>query len=148
MILQFLPWIFINILYAPILYQLYHSRWETIDYTHAYFILPVSLWLLWRKRKQLATLSQIPKTTTLDAKALALLSLGLLMFVLGWRKDFLFVSTLSLIPTLFGLTLYLYGAKITRAATFPILYLLLLVPVEIHLIFYARLRWLNHEVSM
>jgi len=59
---------------------------------------------------------------------LSLLVLGLLMFILGWRREYLSVSTLSLIPVLFGLTGYLYSARMARALLFPILYLLLLVP--------------------
>jgi len=94
-----------------------------IDYTHAYFILPVSLWLVWRKRAKLRTMSCKP-----NSLYLILLVPGLLMFILGWRQDYLFISTLSLIPLLFGLTGYLYGTKVTKTLTFAILYLLLMVP--------------------
>lgn len=44
------PWILTAVLYAPVFFDLYHSRWKSSDYTHAYFILPVFLWLVWRKR--------------------------------------------------------------------------------------------------
>ena len=120
----YLPWIFVAILYSPILYQLYSSRWDTIDYTHAYFILPVSLWLIWRKRKEFKILPQSGGSL----KALAFLIIGLAMFTLGWRKDFLFVSTMSLIPVAFGLISYQYGFKAAGTVRFPILYLLLMVP--------------------
>jgi exosortase len=59
---------------------------------------------------------------------LALFLIGLLMFIFGWRQDYLFISTLSLIPALFGLVIYLYGPSIAKALSFPILYLLLMVP--------------------
>lgn len=49
---NFIPWILLSILYSPVLFQLYRWRWENIDYTHAYFILPVSLFMVWFKRKQ------------------------------------------------------------------------------------------------
>jgi len=49
----YLTWFFIAIIYSPVFYQLYRSRWEAIDYTHAYFILPVSLFIVWQKRKAL-----------------------------------------------------------------------------------------------
>ena len=121
---SYLPWIFAGILYSPILYQLYSTRWDTIDYTHAYFILPVSLWLIWRKRKELIA---IPKAGG-GLQALIFLMIGLAMFALGWRKDYLFVSTLSMIPVIWGLLSYLYGPKAAGAVRFPILYLLLMVP--------------------
>lgn len=50
------------------------------------------------------------------------------MFIFGWRWDYLSVSTISAIPLLFGLVLYLYGAGAAASLSFPILYLLLLVP--------------------
>jgi exosortase len=50
------------------------------------------------------------------------------MFFVGWRQDYVFIQTISLIPVLFGLTGYLYGKSISKALSFPILYLLLLVP--------------------
>ena len=50
------------------------------------------------------------------------------MFIFGWREDYLFITTLSLIPVLYGLIIYLYGIKIAKSLSFPILYLLLLVP--------------------
>jgi exosortase len=123
--IRYIPWACIAVLYSPILYQLYSARWDSIDYTHAYFILPVTLWLIWRKRKDIKVL---PPTPAESQKALITLVIGLAMFALGWRKDYLFVSTLSLIPVSFGLIAYLYGPKAAGALRFPLLYLLLMVP--------------------
>jgi exosortase len=50
------------------------------------------------------------------------------MFIFGWRQDYVFVQSLSLIPFLLGLTGFLYGKKMVKILSFPILYLLLLVP--------------------
>jgi len=122
---DYLIWLLIAALYSPILFQLYRLRWKIIDYTHAYFILPVSLWLVWLKRKELKTAvsSIIPHPLSL-----ILFILGLLMFIFGWKQDYLFISTLSLIPLLFGITGYLYSPGVAKALSFPILYLLLMVP--------------------
>lgn len=125
--MYYIIWLLIGILYSPIFYQLYRSRWEGIDYTHAYFILPVSLWLVWRKRAVLKELTRHSKQSPTHF-SIPLLLLGILMFIFGWRQDYLFISTLSLIPVLFGLILYLYGANIAKTLLFPILYLFLLVP--------------------
>jgi exosortase len=128
--MNYLIWLGTALLYFPVFFQLYRSRWETIDYTHAYFILPVSLWLVWRKRAELKTIltkaqHSKPKTNQIFT---FFFILGLLMFIFGWRQEYLFISTLSLIPLLFGLTGYLYGGQIARQLAFPILYLLLMVP--------------------
>jgi len=123
--LNWLIWLLVTVLYTPVFIDLYKARWETIDYTHAYFILPISLWLAWRNLKNLK-----PGKVKLSYASffLFLTILGLAMFVFGWRQDYGMITTFSLIPLLFGLFGFIYGPKITRSVSFPILYLLLLVP--------------------
>jgi exosortase len=124
--MNYFIWLLTAILYSPVLYQLYRSRWENIDYTHGYFILPVSLGLVWFKRQQLKlTLKSHPKSAT---AGLIILIIGLLMFAFGWRWDFLSVTTFSLILVSLGILLYIYGRAITKMLLFPVLYLLLMVP--------------------
>jgi len=128
--IHYLIWILVIVLYSPIFWELYYARWGLIDYTHAYFILPLSLWLIWRKRKKLRELIQ-QHSSEKNFVSLMVLVLGVIMFIFGWRQEYYFISTLSLIPLLFGLTSYLYGKNIVKLLSFPILYLLLLVPVPL-----------------
>lgn len=114
-------------MYVPIFKKLYLVRWELLDYSHAYFILPISLWLTWLKRIQIKeyihNINQGKNYTGLVS-----LSFGILMFIFGSRFEYSSVITLSLIPVLFGLIFFLYGMGMVKLLTFPILYLLLLVP--------------------
>lgn len=121
-------WLLMSMMYAPVFFQLYQSRWEAIDYTHAYFILPVSLWMAWRKRAQLAELARRLAPAPDDMLGLGAAIVGFLMFFFGWRQSFLLIMSLSLIPVLWGTVRYLYGAPVAKAVLFPILYLLFLVP--------------------
>lgn len=125
--MSYVIWILVAALYAPVFFTLYSFRWDKVDYTHAYFILPISLWLTWRKRARLRELFQKTKSGK-NLFGLFTLFFGILMFIFGWRQDYLFISTLSLVPLLFGMTSHLYGINIAKALSFPILYLLLLVP--------------------
>ncbi|MBI4707234.1 MAG: exosortase [Candidatus Omnitrophica bacterium] len=120
-------WILVAVLYSPILWQLYHNRWETVDYTHAYFIFPISLWLAWRNRIKIRELAG-KKTSEKSLSAFLTLFAGISMFIFGWRQDYLFIATLSLVPMLVGLISYIYGWNVVKVLSFPILYLLLLVP--------------------
>jgi len=116
-------WLLVTTLYAPVFIDLYKSRWETIDYTHAYFILPISIWIAWRNLK-----NHNERNGSVSIFSLFLLIFGLLMFIFGWRQDYGIITTFSLIPLLFGLTGFLYGVNTAKTLSFPILYLLLLVP--------------------
>jgi len=107
--------------------MLYRGRWHSVDYTHAYFILPISLWLALSKRRVIKEL--IHKTKPLsNILYITPLIIGILMYIFGWKRDYLFISTLSLIPLLYGLISYIYGLSIANVLVFPILYLIFVVP--------------------
>lgn len=125
--MNYFIWALVAALYSPIFYTLYNLRWDKVDYTHAYFILPISLWLTFRKRSELKELSSDADGEK-SFMSLPLISIGVIMLIFGWRQDYLFISTSSLVPLLFGITGYLYGKKTAKALSFPILYLLLLIP--------------------
>ncbi len=125
--MNYFIWGLTAVLYTPVFIQLYRMRWKNIDYTHAYFILPVALWLAWRSRSQLKASIQTPGKKVSIA-GLSSVVIGILMFVFSWRQDYLSLQALSLIPVLSGLCVYLYGARFLKTAAFPIFYLLLLVP--------------------
>jgi exosortase len=103
-----------------------------LDYTHAYFILPASLFIIWLKRNELQEIAGQTHLKNLSAKTnyLSLLSiiLALILFVFGWRHDYILISTFSLIPLLAGITGYLWGSAMLKAISFPLSYLFFLIP--------------------
>jgi len=132
--LHWILWGLVLGFYSPVLIELYRSRWEQVDYTHAYFILPLSLWFVWRMRAKLKELVKQNEASLITTRPLAwsgylfLIILGVLMFSFGWRRDYLLITSLSLIPLLFGITGYVYGSRVAFALRFPILFLLLMMP--------------------
>lgn len=125
--MNYLIWITVVVLYYPVFRTLYDYRWDKVDYSHAYFILPISLWLVWRKRHILQ--EQLKhKLPGYNLSAFFILLIGILCYVFGRNQDYLLFSTISLIPLLWGLTGFLYGKSVLKVLAFPILYLLLMVP--------------------
>jgi exosortase len=103
-----------------------------LDYTHAYFILPVSLFIIWLKRNELQEIAsqaeiKIPSTKSNNLSLLSII-LALFLFVFGWRHDYILISTFSLIPLLAGITGYLWGPPMLKAIAFPLSYLFFLIP--------------------
>ena len=123
---QYIVWGLTALLYAPVFLQLYQSRWEFIDYTHAYFILPISLYLVWRKRETLSR--AVAQPARASAWGLLLLILGLGLFTIGWREEYLVVTSFSMLPVISGILIFNYGAVFLRVLWFPVAYLLFLVP--------------------
>jgi len=146
--INYLIWALVAILYAPLFKQLYNPVWNGLkrgplaffnafgepwgriaDYTHAYFILPIVLWIIWRNRSRIKANIQNRKIgSSKNLLGFPILVLGILMLIFGLHQEYLFISTLSLIPFLIGLIIFLYGTSSVKIFFFPVFYLLFLVP--------------------
>lgn len=143
--INYIVWLSVTAMYIPVFLELYGTKWELLDYTHAYFILPVSLFLTWNKRDQIKNIIHSSKQEG-SLFGLAILIFGIVVFIFGWQQMYTLVSTLSLIFVLTGLIIYLYGKAIFRTLWFPILYLLLLVPPPLGILDSITLP-LRHAIS-
>ncbi len=126
-----LPWVLAVILYAPVFRALYRGVWDVRDYTHAYFILPISLFIVWTRRRKVQELIKSGPPQGSHFRYLFVLIFGLCLFIFGWRKEYLFIQTFSAVPVLFGLAGYLYNPNVAELLKFPIFYLLLLIPLPL-----------------
>ncbi|OQX86388.1 MAG: hypothetical protein B6D55_06220 [Candidatus Omnitrophica bacterium 4484_70.2] len=131
-------WILLTILFLPTFIKLYTFRWSALEYGHAYFILPISIYLIFRKRKKIKELSQKSKTSP-SKLGIFLFIFGIFIYNFGYRQNYMVLTTFSLIPILWGLIEMLYGKKSRQEVTFPIVYLLLMVPPPFALIDYFTL---------
>ncbi|HNX91854.1 MAG TPA: exosortase/archaeosortase family protein, partial [Candidatus Omnitrophota bacterium] len=120
-------WGLLALLYYPILRQLYTARWKNIDYEHAYFILPISIFLVWRLRKELAGVYSAAKEK-ISYLFLSIFVLGIAMYVFGWKWDYLFICAISLIPVSFAMTGFIYGWEVVKKIWFSFFYLIFMVP--------------------
>ncbi|HJV74478.1 MAG TPA: exosortase A [Noviherbaspirillum sp.] len=92
-------------------------------YVHGYIILPVSLWLIWRRRGELAKLQAQPYWPALLPLA-ACGTAWLLADLSGVQvvRQYAFVAMLPLV------VLVILGVQMTRAMAFPLCFLMLAVP--------------------
>ena len=92
-------------------------------YTHGFIILPISLWLMWKRRHELAALTPQPALWML----LPMVLLGLL-WALGYLGRVMVVQQYSLIIMIILLVWGLLGTRMARVLAFPLGFLLLAVP--------------------
>ena len=113
------------LLYASTLRGLWDIWWSRPTYAHGILVPFISLYLLWRKRRLVQSLSPEP------ALILGLLgmSASLAILMVGEAGGIIALSGLSLIGMLASLTALLSGLSSLRAAAFPIAYLIFMVPV-------------------
>lgn len=92
-------------------------------YNHGYLIVPIALWLAWRKRAELAKLSPAP-----DYLGFALLAAAGFAWLVAEAGRVLVVQQYALIAMLAALVLALAGRRTAGALAFPLAFLLFAVP--------------------
>lgn len=103
--------------------QIAQVWWRNDAYNHGLFILPISLFLIWRLRHKLSRIA--PKPTVWGVAAMAIAAVG---WLLGNVAGVLVVEQFSFVLMLQALVLSVVGWQVFRAALFAILFLLFAVP--------------------
>jgi len=98
--------------------------WRSETFAHGFLILPISFWLIWSKRKTLATLQPMPNLWGL----IPLFGLVLLWLVSN-LVDILVIQQFALVAILVVTIWTLLGSKVTWAMAFPLGFLFFAVPV-------------------
>ncbi len=112
-------------LFWPILAVRYHTYAETSRYSHCMLLPAVSaMWIYDRWDR----LRAVPRTPS--ALGFACLSVGVLLFVYGRLIARYPVQHAAMLVALAGLVWALYGARLLRALSFPIGYLVLMIPLK------------------
>jgi exosortase len=114
----------ILLVYFPVLSSLVRQWSSDENYSHGFIIIPFSLYFAWEKRRALQAAPYRP-----HAAGLALVALSLLMLLAGLFGAELFLTRVSLIGIIAGTVLFLWGPRHLRLLAFPILLLVLMVPL-------------------
>ena len=111
-------------LYWPTLVQLWQF-WRTDEnYSHGFLVPLISLYLVWRSRRRLTQISVEP-----HVPPVSLLVGALLLYVAGFRGAILFASALSLVLVLTWLLLFFFGKTVVKELSFPLLFLIFMIPI-------------------
>jgi exosortase len=116
----------ILLLYAAVIKSLVVQWWTDADYGHGFFVPLFSGYILWHARERWTKVEIKPSNFgfVVIAGAIALLLLG----SLGAE---LFTSRFSLLVLLAGMILFLAGWKMLRAVSFPLGYLIWMIPLPV-----------------
>ena len=97
--------------------------WDSTTFGHRFLIVPVSAYLIWRRRAALAAVVPAPHWLGLAGMAVAALA-----WALGYVTGTLMVQELALVAAIQALVLTVLGWRATRLVLFPLLYLYFAVP--------------------
>jgi exosortase len=111
-------------LYIFTLTHLIGQWWHDPNFSHGFFVPLFAAFVIWQERSRLAGLTLRPSWW-----GLLFLGFGLCVLVLGQMGAELFLSRLSLLIVLAGLTVLFCGWSFFRALLFPWAFLLLMIPI-------------------
>ncbi|OGC77774.1 MAG: hypothetical protein A2Z27_02640 [candidate division Zixibacteria bacterium RBG_16_50_21] len=123
--------VFLFAIYLPVFVELVDDWERDSNYSHGFLVPLVSLFLLWRKRKEFA---HIPTQST--PLGLGAIAAGLFLLLVGTAGAEYFTVRLSFVILLFGLVWYFGGTRLAKAVSFPIWYLILAIPIP-YVIYFA-----------
>lgn len=110
--------------YYQVLGKLVIDWWTIPDFSHGFLVPFFSAFLIWEKRKTLLGVTLAPAWS-----GIGLVVLGLMVLFLGVYGSELFLSRVSLVILLFGITLTFGGWQLLKELRFALLVLLLAIPL-------------------
>ncbi len=111
--------------YYPTVASMVSIWWRSETFTHGFLILPITLFLIWRKRHELALVPARPEPWT---GAAALLAAGFLWY-LAVSVGVLVLEQLAVVAMVPALVAAVWGWAVVRALAFPLAYLVFAVPM-------------------
>lgn len=112
------------VVYSPVLHDLVLRWYRDANYAHGFLVPLVSAFLVWRKRDELAQ-----ARITSNPLGVVVAAFGMLLFVVGNVGVEYFTVRVSLVTTMLGLVLYLFGADVFRLVWFAIFLLFFMIPI-------------------
>lgn len=114
------------VLYGPILIALVTDWWGDPNYGHGFLVPVFAGFVLWKERLRLAEIQLRPSNFGF---LVMLGAVGLLL--VGSLGAELFTSRFSMLILVAGIVLFLAGWKMLRAVSFPLAFLILMIPIPV-----------------
>lgn len=112
------------VLWLPTIIGLGRVWYSSDDFSHGFLIVPLAVYIVWQHREELA---RIPQRGHWGGLVVAVISL--LGFLFGKVSGMATLASLAMIIFIWGSVLYLFGFAVFRNVSFPLVFLLFMVPV-------------------
>jgi exosortase len=112
------------LLYWAVIAKLVYDWGHDDNYSHGFLIVPIALFFVWERRGRLA--GAVAQSSSLG---LVVILGSLAVLTAGVLGSELFLTRISIIGTIAGAVLFIFGFRHLRILALPILFLFLMVPV-------------------
>ncbi|MCD4677447.1 MAG: exosortase/archaeosortase family protein [Desulfobacula sp.] len=115
--------IFIYIFY-PVWQNLITVWGNSDDYSHGFFIVPISLYIIWTKKN-------VMKETPLKPSwyGFFLMIFSLVFYILSQYGSIITLAPISMLLFIIGIIIFLFGFGMLKVIGFPLFFLFLMIPV-------------------
>jgi exosortase len=110
--------------YFPVWKSLFLTWYNSEDYSHGFFIIPLCIYLIWRKKEILA---ETPKNPS--GWGLPWILFALLVYLTASIAEIMTMKSFSMVLFLSGVVVYFSGFKMLKELLFPLFFLLFMIPV-------------------
>jgi exosortase len=111
-------------LYRHVIAKLVNDWYVDDNYSHGFLIVPIALYFIWERRKKLR---EAPRKPNPWGAAIVIGSMAILMA--GILGSELFLTRISILGTIAGTILFLYGWNHLKILLLPVAFLLLMIPI-------------------
>lgn len=112
------------ILFAPAFIRLIEVWYNDPDYSHGFFVLPISLYMVWIKRQKLSILNK-----DISWVGFLVLLLSLMTYLVAYTIKFNTMVYLSMFFIIIGIVLFLAGWQVMKELLLPVFFLLFMFPI-------------------
>jgi len=112
------------LVYWPVIVKLVADWYNDDNYSHGFLIVPIAAYLAWERRARFWSTAEKPA-----AFGLVVVIGSLAVLFAGILGSELFLTRISIVGTLVGALLFLFGWQRIRVLTFPLAFLLLMIPL-------------------
>jgi len=119
-------------IYLPALIDLVGDWYNDPNYSHGFLVPLISIYLIWRKRKE-AGREKVSSSTS----GLVLIILAMIMFIVGNGASEYFTVRFSMVLAIWGVMLYNFGLGVVKKIWFGLFFLLFMIPVPYVIYFSA-----------
>jgi exosortase len=112
------------LLYWHVITKLVSDWWTDDNYSHGFLIVPIAAYFAWERRERFW---KQPAQPNILGLVLVFGSIGVLL--VGLLGSELFLTRISILGTIVGTLLFLFGWARLRVLAFPLAFLLLMIPI-------------------
>ena len=112
------------IAYFPVWKELVLTWYSNDQYSHGFLIIPLCIYMVWRKKEKLVEIRIIPSRW-----GLVLTIFSLLLYLFARLAEITTIASFSMVLVLAGVVIYFYSFPLLKELLFPLFLLLFMIPI-------------------